>query len=111
MQKVNDAKNTPTAACLRPHHTHTIATLDQKIAPMTRTIHALGLPETETSLARREMMPRPSRACRVVCTDCGNAANVTLDVLLDAMPATKLKLRCLDCLGYAVTVTETALVQ
>ena len=77
---------------------------------MTRTIHPLGLPETETTPARRATMPRRSRACRVVCSDCGNAADVTLDVLLDAVPATKLKLRCLDCLGYAVTVTETTCV-
>jgi hypothetical protein len=109
-QKVNDAKNTPMVARLTPHHTHTNATLDRKIASMTRTIHPLGLPETETSPARREMVPRRSRACHIVCTDCGKAADVTLDVLLNAVPATELKLRCLDCLGYAVTVTETTLV-
>jgi hypothetical protein len=78
---------------------------------MTRTIHPLGLPETETTPTRREMAPRRSRACRIVCTDCGNAADVTLDVLLEAVPAAELHLRCLDCLGHAVTVTETTLVQ
>jgi Fe2+ or Zn2+ uptake regulation protein len=78
---------------------------------MSRTIHPLGLPETETSPVRPETAPRQrSRACHIVCTDCGNAADVALDVLLDAMPAAELHLRCLDCLGHAVTVTETTLV-
>ena len=78
---------------------------------MTRTIHPRGRPETETIPARPGTAPRRrSRACRIVCSDCGNAADVTLDVLLDAVPAAELRLRCLDCLGHAVTVTETTLV-
>ena len=72
---------------------------------MNKTVHLFGLPETGPS-RRAPLAPR-QRACHIVCADCGNAADVTLDVLLEVLPASELHLRCLDCLGEQVTVTET----
>ncbi len=74
---------------------------------MNKIVHPFGLPEIGP--ARRAPAPPRQRACHIVCADCGNAADVTLDVLLDALPASELHLRCLDCLGEQVTVTEMTL--